>query len=69
MKKLIILSLVGLSLSACQTVEPWECGNLAKDHMAFEPDSLQRSFQEHMRFSKEASSGGYGTGGGGCGCN
>ena len=71
MKKtcIAILSLDLLLLSACTAVSPWERGILAKPEMAWEPDVLQGKLQEHVYFSKEGSNGGYGAGGGGCGCN
>lgn len=60
-----------LLLSGCvQQVKPWEKETLAKDTM--EPaggNPLARKFQEHIYFSKEASKGGGGVAGGGCGCN
>jgi len=37
--------------------------------MAWEPDPLSAAYAEHVRFSKEASSGGLSASGGGCGCN
>lgn len=56
-------------LSGCADVQPWQKGNLAKSYMTFEPDTLEARQRQHIYFSKEASSGGYGVGGGGCGCN
>jgi Domain of unknown function (DUF4266) len=50
-------------------VSPWEKGNLAKSKMTFEGDPLDQRFVQHIYGSKENSSGGYGVGGGGCGCN
>jgi Domain of unknown function (DUF4266) len=50
-------------------VSPWEKGNLAKSKMTFEGDALDQRFVQHIYGSKENSSGGYGVGGGGCGCN
>ena len=62
--------LFALMLSGCvTTVEPWERGNLAKAEMQFEPDAMQAGFRRHVYTSKEASSGGTSTAGGGCGCN
>jgi hypothetical protein len=37
--------------------------------MTFEADPLDQRFMQHSYGSKENSSGGYGVGGGGCGCN
>lgn len=51
------------------SVQPWEKGYLAKSEMTFEADPLQARFEQHIYFSKENASGGYGVGGGGCGCN
>ena len=67
----LIVALVGVSTlcTGCTPVQPWEKEFLAKSHMAFEPDPLEARSKQHTYFSKEASSGGYGIGGGGCGCN
>lgn len=51
------------------SVNPWEKGILAKPEMTFEGDPLEGRFVQHIYSSKENSSGGYGVGGGGCGCN
>lgn len=72
MKKICIALLIfvlNVLLAACSSVSPWERGILAKPEMAWEPDSLRGKLKEHVYFSKEGSSGGYGAGGGGCGCN
>ena len=72
MKRLIaVASALALSvlLIGCETVQPWQKGNLAKPEMVFDPDPLQIRFMEHTYFSKEGASGGVGAGGGGCGCN
>lgn len=50
-------------------VEPWERDILAKDEMQLTTDAIEASIDDHIYFSKEASSGGRGFGGGGCGCN
>ena len=68
--KLIFAILVLLSCATgCTKVQPWQKGNLARSHMAFDPNPPQAQFQQHVYQSKEGSSGGYGVGGGGCGCN
>ena len=57
-------------LAGCATkVAPWERGTLAKEEMALEPYPLEAAIRQHVFFSKEAVTGGYGIGGGGCGCN
>lgn len=77
MKKIIILTTLIL-LSGCETVsnitvredvKPWQKATLAKPAMQFPQDAMQSFADEHIYFSKEASSGGNGVGGGGCGCN
>jgi len=55
--------------SALPEVKPWQKGNLAKEEMTFGSDGFDDAFDDHIYFSKEASSGGRGLGGGGCGCN
>jgi Domain of unknown function (DUF4266) len=61
--------LLSLSVSACADVKPWQKGELAKPEMAFDGDPLAARAAQHIYFSKENASGGYGVGGGGCGCN
>ena len=61
-----------LSLTGCVSfgqVKPWEKGNLANPSMGFATDVLGARFEQHVYGSRENSSGGYGVGGGGCGCN
>ena len=52
-----------------EDVKPWEKDILAQDEMAIRGDSMEIYVDDHIYFSKEASNGGYGVGGGGCGCN
>ena len=56
-------------LGGCAGVKPWERSVLARDDMQVVSDPLDAAIDEHVYFSKEASSGGQGFGGGGCGCN
>ena len=65
----IILSFVLLTGCSNLGVEPWERDVLARDDMAVDNAPLDTAFDEHIYFSKEASSGGSGFSGGGCGCN
>ena len=60
-----------LACSGCSSmgVEPWDRDVLAKDEMQLTSDPLEAALDDHIYFSKEASSGGRGFGGGGCGCN
>ena len=71
MKILPIVSLLIVFMTSCsyQPVKPWEKDILAKATMAPAPDKVDNFLDEHIYFSKEASTGGQGVGGGGCGCN
>ena len=52
-----------------EEIKPWERNILARDDMQLDPDPVRTFSDEHIYFSKEASTGGRGVGGGGCGCN
>jgi len=70
--KLVLLFLAALVLfSSCavQHVKPWERDQLAQKKMQLIHDPTENGLDEHIYFSKEASSGGKSVGGGGCGCN
>ncbi len=73
MIKILFSILLALLMSGCmhiQTVKPWQKRVLAKDSMTQSGgNSLFEKFQKHIYFSKEASKGGGGVAGGGCGCN
>lgn len=56
-------------LTGCAAIEPWDRDVLARPDMQIVSDPLEAGTDEHIYFSKEASSGGQGFGGGGCGCN
>ena len=60
-----------LLLGGCYSfgVNVWERDVLANPEMQFDRGAADRSIDDHIYFSKEASSGGRGFGGGGCGCN
>lgn len=65
----LLLLITALSFSACAQVRPWEMGYLAQPEMAWDTDPLESALNDHIFFSKEASSGGNSAAGGGCGCN
>lgn len=58
-----------LSPGGCTVVEPWQRDVLARPEMSLDGSPLDAGIDDHIYFSKEASSGGRGFGGGGCGCN
>jgi hypothetical protein len=68
MRTLVLLAVL-LALQGCASVEPWQRGVLARPEMSLDADPLDAALDDHIYFSKEASSGGRGFGGGGCGCN
>lgn len=67
---LLLLTVSGLAGCAAQLgVQPWERDLLAAPGMQIDADPIETALNEHIYFSKEASTGGLGTAGGGCGCN
>ena len=58
-----------LAAAGCAGVEPWDRDVLARPDMQIVADPIEAAIDDHIYFSKEASSGGQGFGGGGCGCN
>ena len=70
MKKILLLGIIILTTGCTSMgVEPWDRDVLAKDEMQLTTDPVEAATDDHIYFSKEASSGGRGFGGGGCGCN
>ncbi len=61
--------LLAVALCGCETVQPWERGILAKDEMQWQTNAMEAQLRNQIYTSKEASSGGAGAAGGGCGCN
>jgi hypothetical protein len=70
MKTGIAITLL-LLLTGCSSlgVQPWERDVLAREDMQLVTDPVESATDDHIYFSKEATSGGRGFGGGGCGCN
>ena len=66
---LALTAILIVGISGCAHVEPWERGNLAKPHMALEPNPTNSAMRTHAYVSREAASGGDSAEGGGCGCN
>ena len=71
MQRILASSGLLLLISGCSSVgvEPWERDVLAKEEMQLVTDPIEAATDDHIYFSKEASSGGRGFGGGGGGCN
>jgi len=68
LKYLAALALLGV-LCGCETVQPWERGTLAREDMQWQDNVMEAALNDQIHASKEASSGGSGAAGGGCGCN
>jgi Domain of unknown function (DUF4266) len=65
------VSIISILSAGCGTlgVKPWERDLMARRDMQFDGEALDARLDDHLYFSKEASSGGRSFGGGGCGCN
>jgi hypothetical protein len=71
LKRLLAGTVLVLVLPACTSlgVQPWERDVLAKEEMLLDYDAITFGLDDHIYFSKEATSGGRSFSGGGCGCN
>ena len=67
--RMLIAAVALLALGGCARVRPWERDLLSDPRMQPDANGVQAAIDAHIYFSKEASSGGRGFGGGGCGCN
>jgi Domain of unknown function (DUF4266) len=67
----LLLLCGALLVSGCTSlgVKPWQREVLSRDEMQLNSDPLDAAIDDHLYFSKEASSGGRSFAGGGCGCN
>lgn len=68
---LMAITLFAILCGGCSSmgVDAWDRDVLAKPEMQLTTDAIEAATDDHIYFSKEASSGGRGFGGGGCGCN
>ena len=64
-----MLGVVLISGCSALGVKPWQRDVLARDEMQLDSEPLDAAIDDHLYFSKEASSGGRSYAGGGCGCN
>ncbi|MEH6825245.1 MAG: DUF4266 domain-containing protein [Motiliproteus sp.] len=71
MKMIVTTAILATLLSGCADlgVKPWQRDLLAQPEMQLISDPVEAGLDDHIYFSKEATSGGRGFGGGGCGCN
>jgi len=70
-RPILLLLILALPVAGCsvEPLKPWDRDLLAEQKMQLVPNPVDNYLNEHIYFSKEASSGGQGVGGGGCGCN
>ncbi|MDP9084929.1 MAG: DUF4266 domain-containing protein [Pseudomonadota bacterium] len=65
----VLTAVVGVGGCATLGAKPWDHDLLAEQSMQVDSYPLQTTIDDHIYFSKEASSGGRSFAGGGCGCN
>jgi hypothetical protein len=67
----LAMVLIGCVTAGCSApgVKPWQRDLMARPEMQLDAYPVDSTIDDHLYFSKEASSGGRGFGGGGCGCN
>ena len=66
---LLIAGMVLLAGCSSLGVKPWQRDVMARAEMQLDGDAVDAAIDDHLYFSKEASSGGRSFAGGGCGCN
>ncbi len=71
LRAILLLAAGAALMGGCSSlgVKPWQRDVLARQDMQLNSEPLDQAIDDHMYFSKEASSGGRGFAGGGCGCN
>lgn len=67
MRMLLVLCVLGVS--ACTVVQPYHRETLSSPLMQLDKERSEVAAREHFLNSLEGASGGFGVGGGGCGCN
>jgi hypothetical protein len=69
--RLAVVASALILTSGCASlgVKAWDRDLLARDDMRLDAYPVDAAIDEHLYFSKEASSGGRSYAGGGCGCN
>lgn len=67
---LLLMALAALT-AGCSSLgaKPWQRDLLSRQDMLLNSHALDDALDDHLYFSKEASSGGRSFAGGGCGCN
>lgn len=60
--------LIGVLISGCAVVQPWEREYLSDPKMIFDENPIEKGIHEHHIEFNEGSVGGTGAQSGGCGC-
>jgi uncharacterized protein (TIGR03382 family) len=69
-RRRVVMALLACgAITGCVHVRPRERETLAHKNMKFSPDPAEDELDLHMQEAREGSTGGYGSSGGGCGCN
>ncbi len=69
MRRIAISALFLALSSGCATVAPYERETLARPAMNLDYERTEAPFRAHVHDSREGATGGFGSTGGGCGCN
>lgn len=66
---LFALFLLATGVAGCAHVSPYEREYLARPSMDMAREGPEQKFKAHVFDAREGGTGGYGSTGGGCGCN
>lgn len=67
--KRALAALLLVSAASCVRVAPYQRGQMADPSMEISHENAETRFRAHVHDSREGATGGYGSSGGGCGCN
>ncbi len=67
--KLVLIALLLLAAASCARVKPYEREYLSERVMQPGAEAAEDHFRAHWQTAREGAAGGFGTAGGGCGCN
>ena len=67
--RFILILVIASSAAGCVRVQAYQRGRLAQPKMQIGDSAQATELEQHVYEYREGASGGYGTMGGGCGCN
>ncbi len=67
--EIILVTVIFLAVSGCVLVKPWERDTLSKRVMTFDAEVDESTLDHTYYNAREGATGGFESGGGGCGCN